>query len=251
MPLSTTVDSNLKMSNRILDRIAFLKTVALFSDVNESTLAHLSNDFRERSYRKGEIIFHQNDESREFFVVMKGKVRIYHLNEAGEETTVNIFPAKQLLGEFSLVDGLPRSATAETITDCTLLEMSSVRGINHLTNIPGLALEMCRQIADKARWTTKYAETVSRLDAAGRLLHFLLHYNEQFGKEIEPNKQYVVDLGLNQEALGTLIGVDRQWVNKLLRSWKSRNLLEFERGKITILDLPSVEAERDAHMDSN
>lgn len=237
------------MSEKILKRIEFLKEVALFSDINESALAHLTNDFRERTYRKGEIVFHQFDESRQFFVVMKGKIRIYHLNEAGEETTVNIFPPKQLIGEFSLVDGLPRSATAEAITDCTLLEMSSSKGIDHLTNVPGLALSMCRQIADKVRWTTKYAETVSRLDAAGRLLHFLLHYNEQFGEEIVSGQQYLVDLGLNQESLGTLIGVDRQWVNKLLGTWKKRGLVEFQRGKLTILDLPRVEAERDSHLD--
>lgn len=233
-----------KNEDKLLERSQFLGGVALFADLNESILAHMSNDFRERAYRKGENIFLQGDESRQFYVVLEGKVRIYHLNTAGEETTVNILTRGDLLGEFSLVDGLLRSATAEAITGCTLLEMSSHKGIAHLANVPGLALAMCRQIAHKVRWTTMYAETISRLDAPARLLHFLLHYNEQFGVELTPGVRYEVDLGLNQEDLATLIGVRRTWMATLLGKWKKRELIRYERGgKITILDMPRVKAQ--------
>jgi len=237
------------MADKLLKRIDFLSDVPLFAEVNDSALAHIANDFRERPYRKGTTIFNQDDRSRHFYVILKGKVRVYHLTRGGKETTVNIFGPRQLVGEFSFVDELPRSAFAEAITDCVLLEMSGDTGIHHMTHVPALALSMCRQITKKVRWTTMYAETVSRLDAPGRLLHFLLEFNDQFGQEIEPGHRYVVDLGLNQSDLATLIGVDRPWLNKLLQGWRKRELIEFNRGEITILDLPRVEEARDSHMD--
>ncbi len=224
----------------------FLQSVDLFAEVDKNTLTTIANDFRQRRYRKGEIIFHQGDETRHFFVIVEGLIRVYHLTPGGEETTVNIFSQGQLLGEIALVDNEPRSATAQAIGNCTVLEMSSTQAIEYLTNVPGLGLSMCRQVTKKLRWTTMYAEAIARYDTSGRLLHFLLLFNHQFGEELEPGLRYQIDLGLNQSDLASLVGAKRGWVNTKLGQWRDRGLLEFDRGQITILDLPSVEAERDS-----
>ncbi len=42
-----------------------------------------------------------------------------------------------------------------------------------------------------------------------------------------------------------MVGARREWVNRLLGQWRKQGLIEFDHGKITILDLAAVEAERD------
>jgi CRP-like cAMP-binding protein len=228
--------------------IAFLQETALFRDLNQTLLTQLTQDFRQRSYRSGDVIFHQGDEGRNLFVIMRGTVRVYHLSPGGEETTITILAPRQLLGEFSLLDGHPRSATAEAISTCTLLEMSAERCLYHLTHIPGLALALARQVVQKVRWTSMYAESLARMDAAGRFLHFLLLYNEELGQVVTPGKRYELNLGLTQDELASLIGARRQWVNKILGEWSVRELVAFDNGVLTILDLPRVQAERDSRM---
>lgn len=235
--------------NDLDKRISFLQDVPLFSTLGEVYLATLTDSFRARQYRKGDTIFHQGDQSRELYVVMKGKIRIFHLAPNGDETTVNILASRQIIGEFAIIDGQPRSATAKAITKCTLLEMSQERLLYFLETMPGLALSMCRLLVSKARWTSNYAETIVRFDAAGRLLHFLLSYNETIGQEVEPGRRYVINLGLNQTDLATLVGARRQWVNHILQDWRKRGLVEFDAGRITILDFPAVIAERDSRME--
>jgi len=231
--------------DNLLQRIAFLKEVPLFAPLDEGILAYLANEFRPRQYRKGEVIFHQGDESGSLYVVAQGKVRVYHLSPNGDETTISILTRCGILGEFALIDGQPRSASAQAITACTLLEMAGDRCRHHLETIPGLAFSMCKQLVSKTRWTSMYAEAINRFDAAGRLLHFLLLYKEKFGEEIEAGKAYVVDLGLNQSDLATLVSARRSWVNHILQEWRRRGLVEFDAGRLTILDLPRVKAELD------
>ena len=162
-----------------------------------------------------------------------------------------IFARRQILGEFAVIDSQPRSAAAKAINTCTLLETTQDRFVQRLEDMPGLALAMCKQLVSKARWTTMYAETIARLDATGRLLHFLLFYNDVFGQEEEPGKRYVLDLGLNQSDLATLVGTGRGWVNRILQDWRKRRLIEFNAGKITFLDLPRVKEERDSRLAAN
>lgn len=237
--------------DNLLTRVAFLKEVPLFTPLDEGILAYLANEFRARQYRKGEIIFHQGDESGSLYVLVQGKVRVYHISPNGDETTINILTRHGLLGEFALIDGQPRSASAQAITACTLLEMAGDRCRHHLETIPGLAFSMCKQLVNKTRWTSMYAEALNRFDAAGRLLHFLLLYKDKLGEEVEVGKQYVVDLGLNQSDLATLVSARRSWVNHILQEWRRRGLIEFDAGRITILDLARVQAELDGRSQGN
>ena len=235
---------------RLSKRVSFLKQVALFSTLKDQDLVTLSNDFRLKDYDKDEVIFRQGDNSRELYVVLKGKVRIFKTSPAGDETSINIFSTCDVIGEFSTIDNQSRSATAAAIGRCALLAMTQDKFLRHMREMPDLAMGMCRLLTSKVRWTAAYAETIAQYDAAGRLLHILLLYNEQFGEEQIAGKRYVLDLALNQTDLASLVGARREWVNRLLRDWHKRGLIEHDAGKIIILDLHRVEAERDRRIEA-
>ena len=232
-------------------RIQFLRTVPLFADLSVAELAALTNDFGVRKYDRDEIIFHQGDESREFYVVCQGKVRAFRISPGGAETSIVIFSVGGIIGEYAAVDGRPRSATAKAIVPTVLLTMAQDRLLQHIRCMPELALGMIRLVSAKARWTAEYAEAVAQYDAAGRLVHILLRYNEQLGEEIEPGRVYELDLGLSQTDLATLVGARREWVNRILQDWRKRGLIECKDGKIIILDLPRVQAERDSRTEAS
>ncbi|HXV97517.1 MAG TPA: Crp/Fnr family transcriptional regulator [Anaerolineae bacterium] len=232
-------------------RISLLHQVPLFANFKEEDLARLVRDFRLKSYGKDEIIFRQGEHSHELYIVFSGKVRIFCLSPAGNETSITIYSNYDLIGEFGVIDDQPRSATAKTITPTSLLAMSQDRFLHHLQTVPDLALGLARLLTRKVRWTTTYAETIAQYDAPGRLLHILLLYNQQYGEEKEAGKRYELDLALNQSDLASLVGARRQWVNRILQDWRKRGLIEYDSGKIIILDLPRVEAERDSRIEAN
>lgn len=231
-------------------RIAFLKEVSLFVPLRDRDLLALCQDLHPRAYREGQTIFLQGDLSRELYIVFKGRVRIFKVTPSGNETSINIFSTGDVIGELATIDHQPRSATAKAIGRCTLLRMAGDRFLQHMRQIPDLALEVSRMLASKLRWTAMYAETVAQYDAAGRLLHILLLYNEQFGQEQEAGRRYVLDLALNQTDLASLVGVRREWVNRLLQDWHKRGLIEYDAGKIVILDLVRVQRERDSRIEA-
>lgn len=233
------------------EAISFLHRVPLFATLTESELGALARDFRQREFAKGDVIFRQGDEGRDLYVVFKGKVRIFKLSPAGNETSLNIFSAGDIFGEFAPLDGEPRSATAIALGRCTVWQMSAETFLSHFRSKTELALQLARLLARKLRWTAAYAETIAQYDAAGRLLHVLLLYNEQFGEELEAGKRYSLDLSLNQTDLASLVGARREWINRLLRDWEGRNLLHYQSGKLTILDLPRLREERDRRIEAN
>jgi CRP/FNR family cyclic AMP-dependent transcriptional regulator len=243
--------SSLSGQDTLNRRISLLKNVPLFADLSEVDLKTLVSDLRLKEYGKDEIIFRQGDTSRDLYVILKGKVRIFKISPSGDETSINIFSDYDLIGELATIDDRPRSATAVAIVPSVLLVMAQIKFLQHMRAMPDLALAMTKLLAGKVRWTAAYAETIAQYDAAGRLLHILLLYNQQFGEELEAGKRYELDLSLNQTDLASLVGARREWVNRLLRDWRKRGLITYDAGKITILDLPQVEAERDSRIEAN
>lgn len=232
-------------------RVAMLKEMPIFAALSEKELVTITDDLRLKEYGRDEIIFRQGDESREVYFVLKGKVRIFKISPSGNETSIAIFSTNDVIGELAAIDLEPRSATAKAISAVAMLTMAQERFLYYLETMPRFALGLARLLSSKVRWTASYAESIAQFDAAGRLLHIILLNNERYGQAVTPGKEYIVDIGLNQTDLASMIGARREWVNRILNDWKRRGLLEFEGGAIRILDLPRVEAERDSRIEAN
>ncbi len=227
------------MQNPIVARrLDLLKDIPLFKELHEQQLLQLMDDLRLKEYNKDDLIFRQGDESREVYIVMNGMVRIFRISPAGSETSIDIFSAHDVIGEMAAIDYRPRSATGKAISPVSLLAMSQERFLYHLRTMPGLALGLANVLSLKLRWTAAFAESIAQFDAAGRLLHIFLLYNERYGKEIENGEKYELDLALTQSDLASMVGARREWVNRILGDRRKRGLIDFDRGIITILDLP-------------
>lgn len=238
-------------STPIADKLAFLKQVPLCTHLSDQELVAFSQDLKLREYSKSQIVFDQGDLGHMLSIILNGKVRVFRLTPSGLETTLTVLGKGDLVGEFAAIDQQPRSASARAIGKCALLQMSAETFFGHVRAQPNLALGLMHVLVTKLRWTAAYAETIARYDAAGRLLHILLLFNERFGEEQEPGQRYLLDLGLNQTDLASLVGVRREWVNRILQYWSKTKLIEYQGGKLVILDLARVKQERDSRLEAN
>ena len=94
-----------------LERILFLHCVPLFVDFEPEDLLVLARASEERAYSEGTVLFHQGDHGDEVFVLISGRVKIMQAGEGPDSAGVVVGPG-DCIGEMSVIDGSPRSATA-------------------------------------------------------------------------------------------------------------------------------------------
>lgn len=238
-------------------RVEFLKQVSLFQELSLAELDPILADLRPKEYGRDETVFSQGDESHALYFVFKGKIRIFRVSPSGDETSIAIFGAHDVIGEQGALNNVQRNATAKSIGKSTLLIMSQERFRYHLENSPKLALQLAKLLSQKLSWTAAFAESIAQFDAAGRLLHMFLIYVEQYGARVDHDNAasdkevYELELSLNQTDLASMVGARREWINRILQDWRKRGLLEYMNGKLTILDMVRVKAERDSRIEAN
>lgn len=72
------------------------------------------------TYRAGEIIFSEGDVSDMAYVILHGKVEIFHADKGEGEKIVTHLKEGQFFGEYGVMDSVPRSASARAKTDVLL-----------------------------------------------------------------------------------------------------------------------------------
>ncbi len=100
----------------------FLRSVFIFGELESSELALVEQIATLRSYKKGDIIIHEDDDKvGEFYIVEKGLVAI-NKNVAGgrRRNLANLGPG-EIFGELAMFDAEPRSANAEAVEATSVL----------------------------------------------------------------------------------------------------------------------------------
>ena len=89
-----------------------LAQVPLFHDLTKHELQVLSVNCRERDYPTGATLLRQGETGIGLFIITDGKVQITQQAPDGSVRDLGTFERGAVLGEMSLLDDLPRTATA-------------------------------------------------------------------------------------------------------------------------------------------
>ena len=100
------------------DKLAILRAVPLFADLDDRSLQAVAVVARETSARAGEVLMLEGEAGDAFYVIVDGTVRIEH-----GDRTIRSMMAGGFLGEIALVERGARTATATCMTDCRLLQI--------------------------------------------------------------------------------------------------------------------------------
>jgi len=96
----------------------------LFQNVPPELTARYLPQFTRADHKAGEQIFDEYSKGRDLYLIVSGRVRIKKYTKFGVESLLAVLHPGDFFGELSVVDGLPRSARAETMDDCSLLVLT-------------------------------------------------------------------------------------------------------------------------------
>jgi CRP-like cAMP-binding protein len=123
-----------------------LREVPLFSGCTRKELEKIAKASDEITMTAGTMIIDQGQTGREAFIVMDGEVTVKRNGRKIADLGTG-----SIVGELSLLDHGPRTATAVCSTDCTLLVIDQRRFLSVIDDIPSLSHKLLRTLASRIR----------------------------------------------------------------------------------------------------
>ena len=142
---------------------ATLKRAPLFADtLDEQQFADLAAFCNVMEFPRGHILMRQGDPPGPMYIILEGAVSISVTSKEGETQEVAVSATGDVVGEMSLMTGAHRNATATTLANLRVLEITKPGIEALLEKTPGLAERFSAILSARQRQLDEVADHAAR-----------------------------------------------------------------------------------------
>jgi CRP/FNR family cyclic AMP-dependent transcriptional regulator len=215
-------------------RAGVLARTELFREIDEATRRRIAEHVAERVVEPGQCVFVQDEPGDRMYVLAEGTVKLFVASRNGGIVELVRHRPPATFGEVALLDGGPRSASAEAVERSTLLVVTRAELLRLLRAEDHVAEALLRTLGTIVRRTTRQVSDLAFLDLQGRIARQLLALAIDGDGTARTRR-------VTQGELATMVSGARQTVNQALRSLESRGYIRADGRSFEILDRERLE----------
>lgn len=190
-----------------------------------------------RIYPDNTMIFCENEPGNELFIIQSGQVKITKIVD--EEVLLAVLKTGDIFGEMALLENRPRSASAISFGEVTVMAINKSNFEGMVQAQPQLATRLI-QILSERLWTAyRQLENLMIRDTSGRIYDTLLTQIEKQKIQIRPKQLFNFQFGVKE--LLTMIGLPADKGEYQVIQLIDNKLFSLEEGKILCHDIAELE----------
>jgi len=214
-----------------------LEGVELLHDLPPAELEALGKRCLWRRYGAKQEILSYQDDTKDVTFVIHGRVRVVIYSVSGKEVSFRDIDAGNYFGEFSAIDGKPRSASVVALTDTLVAFMPGSVFWEVLRDHPSVAAAILKQLTALLRLYSERVFEFSTLAVNNRIHAELLrlardHANGKNEAAITPAPTHA--------EIASRVSTSREAVTRELNTLARNGLVEQHGRELRVLDLDQL-----------
>jgi len=196
----------------------------LLSGLPERLAADLFKAATPAKLNADEVLFLAGDAGDGCYRVEDGLLKVTMVSRSGTERILAFFGPGAIVGELSMIDGRPRSASVVAVRAAKLSFLGRAAFEDFATKHPEVYKSLVTLIAARLRETDAAVAAGSFLPLRGRVALTLLELAQDFGQDVGSGR-IVIRQKIGQSDLAAMAGIARENVSRILNDWKRRKLV--------------------------
>ena len=185
--------------------------------------------------KAGRMVFAAGDAADGCYVIEEGLLKVtVGLETKGERILAVLVPGS-IVGEFSVVDGSPRSATVSAIRDSKLGFINRIVFQSFAEENPEFFRHLALLLIRRLRDTNATVAATSFMSLKGRAARVLLNLAEAFGREVGSGR-ILIHQKISQGDLAGMAGIARENMSRILNDWMKSSLVSRVSGYYCLED---------------
>lgn len=214
--------------------------VALLADGERAALLAAGVPVR---FADDEILVLQGDPGDGLYVLTGGMVKVTVAAETGAETTLAVRSRGDLIGEFAVLDGMPRTATARAVGAVGAIRIGRAGFAAFGQRYPDALATITRSLVAKMRAATERHAAERTWGARERLAQVIYELAAGYG-EPDDDGAVLIPLPLTQMELGELAGVAVSTTERVLADLRKEGVIATGYREIAVRDMDFLGAIR-------
>jgi CRP/FNR family cyclic AMP-dependent transcriptional regulator len=214
----------------------------LLSGLPEPLLGKLFEAAKPVQLRGDEVLFLTGDAGDGCYRVEDGLLKVTMVSRSGTERILAFLGLGHIVGELSVIDGLPRSASVVAVRPTRLSFLSRAAFEEFANKHPETYKSLVTLLAARLRETDGAIAVGSFLPVKGRVASTLLELADHFGQDVGSGR-IVIHQKIGQSDLAAMAGIARENVSRILNDWKRRKLISRLSGYYCLEDRAKLRSE--------
>jgi CRP/FNR family transcriptional regulator len=190
-----------------------------------------------RNYKDNTMIFCENEPGMELYIIQGGKVKITKIVD--EEVLLAVLKSGDIFGEMAILENRPRSASAISFGEVTLLAINKSNFEGMVQAQPQLATRLIQLLSERIWTAYRQLENLMIKDPIGRIYDTLLIQIEKQKIKITPKMPHNFEFGFKE--LFNMVGLPPEKTEILSVQLLEDKHFRLEEGKIICTDLEELE----------
>lgn len=213
----------------MLSNLDLIRRVPLFSLLTTEQAQSIADSVVKRRFRRGEVIVEQGCKSNALFILLNGRARVLTADQRGREVILAVLQPGNYVGEMSLIDGEPHSATVRAEVQTDMLVLGRNEFSRCLPDSSSLSYAVLRGLVARLRSADRQIESLALLDVYGRVARTLLDMAED-DKGIK-----IIRGKVSRQDMAKIVGASREMVSRVMKDLEDRGVIEtLENGSVVI-----------------
>jgi len=213
-----------------------LRNVSLFAQLNEDELDLLATEFALQNFRRGQVLFQQGSTTNCLYIVKSGSVQVTAFGKDNAITYTDVFRAEQYFGEFSLLDGLPRSGEAVALEHSDLLVLTRPTFFQFLERNTMVTIKLLVTVSRRMRFAESAIDQPLVRSAEEKITRLLLNIAQHYQSSARLSIRLTVD------DLAALSGVTRSTAHAVVDKLRTLGLIALDRLHVAAIKLAALQA---------
>jgi CRP/FNR family cyclic AMP-dependent transcriptional regulator len=207
----TTMVSNLELIRR----------VPLFSVLTAAQAASVADTVVKRRFKRGEPIVEQGKKSNALSIILTGRARVVTTDSRGREVILATMHPGDYVGEMSLIDNEPHSATVRAEIQTDALILGRLEFARCLPENSSMAYAVLKGLVQRLRHADRQIESLALMDVYGRVARALLEFASEDG-----TGNAVIRDKVSRQDLAKMVGASREMVSRVMKDLEERGFIE-------------------------
>jgi CRP-like cAMP-binding protein len=195
------------------------------------------SDKMERTYPADCLLFAEGEPGDELYVIQEGSVKISKIMN-NQEVVLAVLRTGDIFGERALLENKPRTATAETLENCTVLAVNQANFTSLIKTSPELVARMTTLMAERIWLMYRQLANAMITNPLDRIYDALLIQLEKERVPLNSNHPYMCNFGFKE--LADMARIPPKEHDELLRKILLTKRINVVQGKLLVSDPSDV-----------
>jgi CRP/FNR family transcriptional regulator, cyclic AMP receptor protein len=214
----------------ILSNFELIRRVQLFSTLTPVQAEAVAQAVVKHRYKRGEALVEQGQKSNSLTILLTGRARVVTADERGREVILATLGPGDYIGEMSLIDNQPHSASVRADIQTDVLILGRAEFARGLSENNAMAYAVMKGLVQRLRQADRKIESLALMDVYGRVARVLID-------SAKPDAQgrLVIAGKVSRQDVAKMIGASREMVSRVIKDLEDRGFIEARADGATLV----------------